>query len=92
MLFAILWVFTRKQRPRLAPSGLFLIIYGVCRFAVEFVRVPDENRGYLFFDWVTMGQLLSLPMVIVGVVLMAWAYRRQEASGNYGAKRLVTAT
>jgi phosphatidylglycerol:prolipoprotein diacylglycerol transferase len=92
LLFAILWVFTRKQRPRLAPAGLFLIIYGVCRFAVEFVRVPDENRGYLFFDWVTMGQLLSLPMILVGIALMAWAYRRQEASGNYGAKRLVTAT
>jgi phosphatidylglycerol:prolipoprotein diacylglycerol transferase len=92
LLFVILWVFTRRQRPRLAPSGLFLIIYGVCRFAVEFVRVPDENRGYLLFDWVTMGQLLSLPMIIVGALLMAWAYRRQEASGNYGAKRLVTAT
>jgi len=92
LLFAILWVFTRKHRPRLAPTGLFLIIYGVCRFAVEFVRVPDENRGYLFFDWVTMGQLLSLPMIVIGVALMAWAYRRQEASGNYGAKRLVTAT
>jgi phosphatidylglycerol:prolipoprotein diacylglycerol transferase len=92
VLFVILWVFTRRQRPRLAPSGLFLIIYGLCRFAVEFVRVPDENRGYLLFDWVTMGQLLSLPMIIVGALLMAWAYRRQEASGNYGAKRLVTAT
>jgi phosphatidylglycerol:prolipoprotein diacylglycerol transferase len=92
LLFAVLWVFTRKQRPRLAPTGLFLIIYGVCRFAVEFVRIPDENRGYLFLDWVTMGQLLSLPMVIIGVLLMAWAYSRQEASGNYGAKRLVTAS
>jgi phosphatidylglycerol---prolipoprotein diacylglyceryl transferase len=91
LLFAILWLFTRTQRPRLAPSGLFLIIYGVCRFAVEFVRVPDENRGYLLFDWVTMGQLLSLPMIVVGAILMAWAYRRQQASGNYGAKRLVTA-
>jgi phosphatidylglycerol:prolipoprotein diacylglycerol transferase len=92
LLFVVLWVFTRKQRPRLAPTGLFLIVYGVCRFAVEFVRVPDENRGYLFFDWVTMGQLLSLPMILIGLILMAWAYRAQEASGNYGAKRLVTAT
>jgi phosphatidylglycerol:prolipoprotein diacylglycerol transferase len=91
LLFAILWVFTRKQRPRLAPSGLFLIIYGICRFAVEFVRIPDENRGYLLFDWVTMGQVLSLPMIVVGAILMAWAYRRPQASGNYGAKRLATA-
>ena len=43
------------------------------------------------FDWVTMGQVLSLPMIIVGAILMAWAYRRQEASGNYGGKRLATA-
>jgi phosphatidylglycerol---prolipoprotein diacylglyceryl transferase len=55
------------------------------------VRIPDENRGYLLFDWVTMGQVLSLPMIIVGAILMAWAYRRPQASGNYGAKRLATA-
>jgi len=92
LLFVILWLYTRKPRPRLAPSGLFLIVYGVCRFAVEFVRVPDENRGYLLFDWVTMGQLLSLPMIVFGVILMAWAYRSQQASGNYGAKQLATAS
>ena len=59
LLFVILWVFTARPRPRLAPSGLFLLCYGVFRFLVEFVRVPDENRGYLLFDWVTMGQILS---------------------------------
>ena len=80
LLFAILWVFTRKQRPRLAPSGLFLVIYGVCRFAVEFVRVPDENRGYLFLDWVTMGQLLSLPMIAFGAWLIWRAQRRPAAA------------
>jgi phosphatidylglycerol:prolipoprotein diacylglycerol transferase len=92
LLFVILWVYTRTSRPRLAPSGLFLICYGVARFAVEFVRVPDENRGYLLFDWVTMGQLLSTPMILVGVILMLWAYSRHESSGNYGEKRLATAT
>jgi len=92
LLFIILWLFTRKPRPRLAPAGLFLIVYGVCRFAVEFVRVPDENRGYLLFDWVTMGQLLSLPMVVIGAIVMALAYRRHEASGNYGSKALATAS
>jgi len=92
LLFVILWLFTRKPRPRLAPSGLFLIVYGVCRFVVEFVRVPDENRGYLLFNWVTMGQILSLPMIILGVILMAWAYRSQQASGNYGVKQLATAS
>jgi phosphatidylglycerol---prolipoprotein diacylglyceryl transferase len=92
LLFVVLWLFTRKQRPRLAPSGLFLVLYGVCRFAVEFVRVPDENRGYLLFDWVTLGQLLSLPMIVVGAILLGWAYNRHEASGNYGIKRLAIAS
>jgi phosphatidylglycerol:prolipoprotein diacylglycerol transferase len=83
VLFVILWWFTSRPRPRLAPSGLFLLCYGVFRFAVEFVRVPDANRGYLLFDWVTMGQILSLPMIIAGAWLLAVAYRRREPSGNY---------
>jgi phosphatidylglycerol:prolipoprotein diacylglycerol transferase len=83
VLFVILWWFTSSPRPRLAPSGLFLLCYGVFRFAVEFVRVPDANRGYLLFDWMTMGQILSLPMIIAGAWLLAIAYRRREPSGNY---------
>jgi phosphatidylglycerol:prolipoprotein diacylglycerol transferase len=82
LLFVILWVFTQKPRPRLAPSGLFLLIYGLCRFAVEFVRVPDENRGYLLFDCLTMGQILSTPMILAGLVLLVIAYRRNQPSGN----------
>jgi phosphatidylglycerol:prolipoprotein diacylglycerol transferase len=83
VLFVILWWFTSNPRPRLAPSGLFLLCYGVFRFAIEFVRVPDANRGYLLFDWVTMGQILSLPMIIAGAWLLVVAYRRREPSGNY---------
>jgi len=83
VLFGILWWFTARPRPRLAPSGLFLLGYGVFRFAIEFVRVPDTNRGYLFFDWVTMGQILSAPMILAGIALLAFAYRRNEPSGNY---------
>jgi len=83
VLFVILWWFTASPRPRLAPSGLFLLCYGAFRFAVEFVRVPDANRGYLFFDWMTMGQILSLPMIIAGAWLLAIAFRRNERSGNY---------
>lgn len=82
LLFIILWWFTSTPRPRLAPSGLFLICYGVARFAVEFVRVPDQELGYLFSDWVTMGQILSTPMIVVGVLLLVIAYRRNEPSGN----------
>jgi phosphatidylglycerol:prolipoprotein diacylglycerol transferase len=82
LLFAILWIYTSRPRPRLAPTGLFLICYGVFRFLVEFVRVPDENRGYLLLDWVTMGQILSLPMILLGAWLLVGAYRRTEPSGN----------
>jgi phosphatidylglycerol---prolipoprotein diacylglyceryl transferase len=83
VLFAVLWWFTSRPRPRLAPSGLFLLGYGVFRFAVEFVRVPDANRGYLLLDWMTMGQILSLPMIVIGLWLLVAAYRRNEPSGNY---------
>ena len=83
VLFVILWTFTSKPRPRLAPAGLFLFFYGVFRFAIEFVRVPDEGRGYLLFDWVTMGQLLSTPMILAGACLMIMAYRRNVPSGNW---------
>lgn len=77
-LFFILWLYTRKPRPTMAVSGLFALCYGVFRFIVEFVRVPDAQLGYLAFDWLTMGQILCLPMMAVGVFLMVWSYKRQE--------------
>lgn len=76
-LFLILWLFSSRPRPAMAVSGLFLIGYGVFRFAVELVRLPDAHIGYLAFGWVTMGQLLTVPMLIGGAVLLAMAYRRQ---------------
>lgn len=79
-LFVILWLYTRKPRPTMAVSGLFAICYGSFRILVEFVRVPDAKLGYLAFGWLTMGQLLSLPMIAVGVLLMVLAYRRQAAA------------
>jgi phosphatidylglycerol:prolipoprotein diacylglycerol transferase len=81
-LFIVLVIFTMRPRPRLAPTGLFLILYGVFRFLVEFVRVPDENRGYILFGWVTTGQILSVPMIIAGAFVMWLGYRRREPSGN----------
>lgn len=86
LLFIVLWWFTSRPRPRLAPSGLFLVIYGAARSLVEVWRVPDAHIGYLG-GVLTMGQLLSLPMVAVGVALLVIAYRRNEASGNYRASR-----
>ena len=82
VLFAVLWWFTSRPRPRLAPSGLFLVLYGVARSLVEVWRVPDEHIGYLGAGF-TMGQLLSLPMVLAGVALLVIAYRRNAPSGNY---------
>ncbi len=77
-LFLILWVYTLRPRPTAAVSGLFLICYGVFRFVVEFVREPDTQLGYLAFGWLTMGQLLSLPMILFGAGLMWWAYARRR--------------
>jgi phosphatidylglycerol:prolipoprotein diacylglycerol transferase len=85
VLFLVLWWFTAKPRPRLAPSGLFLILYGCARFTVEWVRLPDANIGYLAGDWLTMGMLLTVPMIFAGVALMVFAYRRGTPSGNFRA-------
>jgi len=77
LLFVILWLYSSKPRPMMAVSGLFLLGYGVFRFGVEFVRVPDAHIGNLAFGWVTMGQVLSFPMIILGIVSMVWAYKNR---------------
>jgi phosphatidylglycerol---prolipoprotein diacylglyceryl transferase len=82
VLFVVLWWFTSRPRPRLAPSGLFLVVYGTARFLIEFVRVPDEHLGYLALGWVTMGQILSFPMIVAGIVLLVLAYQWRVPSGN----------
>jgi phosphatidylglycerol:prolipoprotein diacylglycerol transferase len=92
LLFAVLWWFTSRPRPRLAPSGLFLLMYGVARFLIEFVRVPDEHIGYLAGGWLTEGQVLSLPMILVGVGMFAWAYRARQPSGNFAAAQVTAAS
>jgi len=70
VMFCALWWFSRRPRPRYAVSGLFALLYGSFRFLVEFVRVPDAQLGYLAFGWLTMGQLLSLPLVALGLFLL----------------------
>ena len=75
-LFLIVWLFSAKPRPAMAVSGVFALSYGVFRFLVEFVRQPDPQLGYLAFGWLTMGQILSLPLIAVGIVLLTLAYRR----------------
>jgi len=63
----------------MGTSALFLIVYGVGRFIVEFVRVPDEQIGYLAFGWLTMGQALSAPMIVADVILFFLAHRRRAS-------------
>jgi phosphatidylglycerol:prolipoprotein diacylglycerol transferase len=76
VMFVVLWLVSLKPRPRYLVSGLFALLYGCFRFAVEFVRVPDPQLGYLFgTQWVTMGQMQSLPLIVVGLVLIALSRR-----------------
>ena len=78
-LFALLWWIAARPRPAGVISGAFLLGYGSLRFLTEFFRMPDAHIGFIAFDWLTMGQLLSLPMAIVGMLVMVWALRRSPA-------------
>ena len=80
VLFIVLWLYSARRPPAPAVAGLFLALYGVFRSAVEFFREPDAHLGYLAFDWLTMGQLLSLPMILAGFGLMVYAYRRRPVA------------
>ena len=78
VLFIVLFFYSRKDKPRMAVSGLFLLLYGIFRFLVEFVRVPDPQLGYLAWGWLTMGQILSFPMIIIGVTWLIWGYKKHK--------------
>jgi phosphatidylglycerol---prolipoprotein diacylglyceryl transferase len=80
VLFAILWIFSRKQRPIGAISALFLLGYGVFRFLVEFTRQPDAHLGLLQLGF-SMGQWLSLPMILLGIWLWRRAYHNKLLIG-----------
>lgn len=73
-LFILLAVYSRRPRPTAAVSGLFLVGYGCFRFMAEFFREPDDHIGFIIGEWLTMGMLLSLPMVLAGIVIMVFAY------------------
>jgi phosphatidylglycerol:prolipoprotein diacylglycerol transferase len=77
VLFIVMWLYTGKPRPSGAASGLFVTGYGIARFIVEFAREPDDFLGLLAFN-LSMGQWLSLPMILVGLAVMAWAYSRER--------------
>ncbi len=78
VLFVIVWFYTQKPRPTMAATGLAVMCYGCFRFFVEFYRLPDAHLGYLAFGWVTMGQVLSTPMILIGAGLMVFAYKKHE--------------
>jgi len=82
VLFAIVWWFSSRPRPRYAVAGLFGVVYGAQRIFVEFFREPDEWLGFVAFEWLTMGQLLSVPMIAAGAFMLYLAYRSdsQETS------------
>ncbi len=78
LLFITLFWFSAKPRPRFAVSALFLLGYGVFRFAMEFFRQPDPQLGFIAWGWLTMGQLLSLPMIVIGFISLVLIYYRQS--------------
>ncbi|SFU96235.1 prolipoprotein diacylglyceryl transferase [Halomonas korlensis] len=78
VLFAVLWWLSRRPQQQGLISGLFLLLYGAFRFTVEFVRLPGPQLGFIAFGWLTMGQLLTLPMLAAGALLIITAYRRQQ--------------
>ena len=77
LLFIVLWLYARKPRPRLAVSGVFSLGYGCARFFTEYFRMPDYevNLG----DWtISAGQMLSLPMIVLGLMLLIVAYKKPQ--------------
>ncbi len=81
LLFLILWGYSARPRPRMAVSGVFLLGYGALRFIGEFAREPDAFIGFIAFDWLTMGQVLCLPMLAAGAVLLGLSRRRGPRAG-----------
>tara|TARA_R100001143_G_scaffold63404_1_gene70237 strand:- start:389 stop:1192 length:804 start_codon:yes stop_codon:yes gene_type:complete len=73
-LFIILWIYSSRPRPTFAVSGMFCLCYGIFRSFAEFFRQPDAGINFVAFNWLTMGQLLSAPMIIIGLTILYLAY------------------
>ncbi|WP_282191847.1 prolipoprotein diacylglyceryl transferase [Adlercreutzia caecimuris] len=89
VIFCVLFALSRKMppRPRGTFVGAFLLLYGVFRFLIEFVREPDAQLGYLWGGWLTMGQVLSAPLVIAGIAMLVYAAKRKLS--QEGPRRFV---
>lgn len=70
VLFFILKAYSMKERTKGSICGLFMIMYAIFRFSVELVREPDSNLGYIAFGWLTTGQILCIPMLLIGLIVM----------------------
>ena len=81
-LFVVVWWYAAKPRPTGCVSAIFLIGYAICRFMIEFFREPDLQLGFIAFDWLTMGQLLTIPMFLVGLLLW-WTRRNANISTTH---------
>lgn len=80
VIFCVLFALSRKRPPRPQGTflGAFLVLYGIFRFLIEFVREPDVQLGYLWGGWLTMGQVLSAPLVVAGIALLIYAARTRH--------------
>ncbi len=76
VLFVLLWWYSSKPRPRFAVGGMFMLGYGAQRILVEFFRQPDAQLNFVMFEWMTRGQQLSIVMVLIGIAILWWAYRK----------------
>jgi phosphatidylglycerol:prolipoprotein diacylglycerol transferase len=89
VIFVVLLILSRKvpARPQGTFLGLFMVMYGVFRFLIEFVREPDAQLGYLWGGWLTMGQVLSAPLIVAGIALLVFAFKRRVPQGEFLRKK-----
>lgn len=80
VLFAILYFMSRRKKtpPQGSIMGAFVFGYGIIRFLIEFVRLPDAQLGYLAGGWLTMGQVLSIPLILIGAAMLAWSFKAKR--------------
>jgi phosphatidylglycerol:prolipoprotein diacylglycerol transferase len=82
ILGCAIWLFSSRPRPRLEPAGLFLAGYGLIHFLLQFLPASDDTGGSIYFGWMTQGQMLSLPVALLGVIFLSHAYRSRTPTGN----------
>ena len=77
LMFILLWIFSRKPRPRMAVGGMFALLYGSARFFTEYFRTPDYEVHFAGIT-ISAGQMLSVPLIILGIVMLILAYRKDR--------------